>query len=140
MAIYDALKPQPAKAKRLTDDDITADMRCELIEKFNLGIAYSMGNKTPIYGWAYMWQYQDFKPLLEMSVSMPGERYTFKSYNGEHDLMIQAIKAIKTGIRKERAAAKRKVKLEKQYLKYAPIYIPVAQDIIKPLVLEPVAA
>lgn len=138
MAIYDVLKPQPAKAKRLTDADITADMRSELCKRFNLERAYSMGNKTPIYGWAYMWEYQDFKPPLEMSVAMPGERYTFKSYNGEPDLMIQAIKAIKTGIRKERAAAKRQAKTMKSW-NIAPEFYPIA-SCDRPLGLEPVLA
>jgi hypothetical protein len=129
MALYDALNPVKQKEKTLTDADITPEMQAELIDKFNLGIAYKMGNKTPLYGWAYMWKYQDFKPPLEMSVAMTGERYTFKSFNGEPDLMIQAIRAIKTGIKKERAAAKRKVKLEKQYLKYVPVYIPATQEV-----------
>ena len=140
MAIYDAIKPPQPKVKRLTDADITLEMRKNLCYKFNLSQAYIDGNKSPIYGWAYMWQYQDFKPPLEMSIAMPGERYTFKSFNGEPDLMMQAIKAIKTGIRKERAAAKRQAKTLKQAAKYAPVYIPVAQYETKPLELEPVMA
>lgn len=138
MAIYDALKPQPAKAERLTDADITSDMRSELCKRFNLERAYSMGNKTPIYGWAYMWEYQDFKPPLEMSIEMPGERYSLKSYNGEPDLMIQAIKAIKTGIRKERAATKRKAKLVKEYRLPQDTCVVASCD--KPLELEPILA
>ena len=140
MAIADALITAKAKVKRLTDADITGEMRLELCDKFKLEHAYIVGAKSPLYGWAYLWQYQDFKPPLEMSIVMPHERYTFKSYNGSPDLMIQAIKAIKTGIKKERATAKRRAKLEKQYLKYAPVYLPVAQPYVKPLELEPVMA
>jgi hypothetical protein len=139
MAIADALIPAKAKVKRLTDADITLEMRSELCCKFNLEPAYSLGNKSPLYGWAYLWQYQDFKPPLEMSIVMPGERYTFKSFNGEPDLMIQAIKVIKTGVKKERAAVKRQAIKAKQAAKYAPVYIPVAHE-VKPLELEPVMA
>jgi hypothetical protein len=140
MAIYDAVKSPQPKVKRLTDADITGEMRSELIDKFNMGLAYKLGAKSPLYGWAYMWEYQDFKPPLEMSIATPGERYTFKSYNGNPDLIIQAVKVIKMGIKRERTAAKRQAKLEKQYLKYAPVYLPVAQPYVKPLELEPAMA
>ena len=139
MAIADALKPQP-KVKRLTDADITGEMRSELIDKFNLGLAYKLGAKSPLYGWAYLWEKQDFKPPLEMSIAMPGERYSFKSFDGNPDLIIQAVKVIKTGIKRERMVAKRKAKTLKQAAKYAPVYLPVAQPYVKPLELEPVMA
>jgi len=139
MAIADALKPQP-KVKRLTDADITGEMRSELIDKFNLGLAYKLGAKSPLYGWAHLWEKQDFKPPLEMSIAMPGERYSFKSFDGNPDLIIQAVKVIKTGIKRERMVAKRKAKTLKQAAKYAPVYLPVAQPYVKPLELEPVMA
>ena len=136
MAIYDAINPPQPKVKRLTDADITGEMRHDLCKRFNLEHAYVIGAKSPLYGWAYMWEKQDFKPPLEMSLAMPGERYTFKSFNGSPDLMIQAIKVIKTGVKKERAAVKRQSMTAKQAAKYAPVYIPAAQYEDKPLALE----
>ena len=138
MAIADALIPPQPKVKRLTDADITLEMRKNLCYKFNLSQGYIDGNKSPLYGWAYLWQYQDFKPPLEMSLAMPGERYTFKSFNGEPDLMIQAIKVIKTGVKRERTAAKRQVKIMKSW-GVAPVNYPVA-SCDRPLELEPVLA
>ncbi len=144
MAICDAIKPQE-QGYYLKDDDVTDDMKWELLNEWrhsltNIQLAmFESGAMSPLCGWGFAYQFNGYKPPLEMSIAMPHENYTFKSFDGNPDLIIQAVKIIKTGIKKERAAVKRQTKIAKQNTKYTPVYIPTVCD-IKPLELEPVMA
>jgi hypothetical protein len=60
------------------------------------------GATAPLMGWGYAYQFRDYAPPIELSLSMPGESYTMRAFNGNPALIVEALKVIKTSEKQAR--------------------------------------
>ena len=113
MAVFDALTLKRVAAPlqcqsspwRMSDDAVDHEMRRELLNQWRAGLSkiqyacLESGATAPLMGWGYAYQFRDYAPPLEVTLTMPGESYTLKSFNGSPALIVEAIKVIKQGVK-----------------------------------------
>lgn len=115
-AIIDALMPRkPAiildgqcSQWRMSDDSVDFDMRQTLCARWlkSKGIdklqyaRLSTGAQSPLCGWGYAWQYQDFKPDYTIQILTPDNmRFTVKSDSVKHiNMAMRAITGHKVAL------------------------------------------